>query len=293
MDNRMIADSTGLPPMNLPRVLRYQRLLAFPLLWGCMAMAQGQESSVPLVPDSSRGWDAALGMNLSRGPAYLGSSETKTRLSPGFFLRYGRISLTNSSGFATRRANDVVRGLGVDLSRSDRVKVSLGLRFDGGRSQGDSAVLQGLGDVKSTVRARLGLTWKFADHWQLGAAWSVDAFGRGGGNYADLSLTQEHRWSHDTAWSWGAAFTVAGGRYMQSYFGITAEQAARSGYREYHPGTGLRDASLYASIRSELDDHWVALGGIGLSRVLGPAADSPLTTRRSNMGVNAGLAWRF
>lgn len=289
----MIADSTGPPPMKLPLVLPLPRLLAWPLLCGCLAAAQAQETPIPLSPDSSRVWDAALGMNLSRGPAYLGSSETKTRLTPGFFVRYGRFSLTNSSGFATRRADDVVRGLGVDLSRSERVKISLGLRFDGGRSEGDSEALRGLGDVKSTVRARVGLTWKLDERWRLGAAWTIDAFGRGGGNYADFSLTQEHRWSPSTTWSWGGAFTVAGTRYMQSYFGITAEQAARSGLREYHPATGLRDASLYASMRSELGDHWVGLAGIGFSRVLGPAADSPLTTRQNNVGVNAGLAWRF
>ena len=70
------------------------------------------------------------------------------------FVRYGRFTITNSSGFVTRRADDVVRGLGFDALRSEQVRVSLALRFDAGRSEGTSDALKGQGDIKPTVRAR-------------------------------------------------------------------------------------------------------------------------------------------
>jgi outer membrane scaffolding protein for murein synthesis (MipA/OmpV family) len=35
------------------------------------------------------------------------------------------------------------------------------------------------------------------------------------------------------------------------------------------------------------------LAGAGATRLLGPAASSPLTTSRNGWGINAGLAWRF
>jgi len=45
--------------------------------------------------------------------------------------------------------------------------------------------------------------------------------------------------------------------------------------------------------RTELSKEWFALGGISASRLMGPAADSPLTTLRNGMTATVGLAWRF
>ncbi len=238
-------------------------------------------------------WEGAIGVNVSHGAAYQGGDEVRTRLHPGFFLRYGRFTLTNSSGYVTRRADDVFRGLGVDLSGSDSLRVNLALRFDAGRSEGSASALGGLGDIKPTVRARLSASQKLPDGWRLGAAWSVDAFGRGGGNFGDVSVGREQRWSPDTVWSWGGSLSAAGDRYMQTYFGISAEQAARTGYPVYAPNAGLRDVALFANLRSELSPRWLALGGISASRLLGPAAASPLTTSRNGWGLTAGVAWRF
>jgi outer membrane scaffolding protein for murein synthesis (MipA/OmpV family) len=86
---------------------------------------------------------------------------------------------------------------------------------------------------------------------------------------------------------------VAGDRYLQTYFGVSPEQAARTGYPVYTPPFGLRDLSLAASLHSELGPHWVALGGLTVTRLLGPAADSPLVRKPSSLRVTAGLAYRF
>ena len=238
-------------------------------------------------------WEGAIGPNLSYAPAYAGAQDHRTKLVPGFFLRWGRVTLTNSSGFVTRRSDDVVRGLGLNLSPSDRIRVNLALRFDAGRSASDSPALAGLGNVRSTVRVRLSGSWLLGDGWRLGSGLSVDAAGRGGGGFADLSIVREQRLSSATTWSWGSSVAVASSGYMRSYFGVNPEQAARTTYPLYAPGAGLRDAAVFANIRSELGPRWVALGGIGASRLLGPAASSPLTQKPTGWGINGGVAWRF
>lgn len=248
---------------------------------------------VPAPAPSSTKWEGAIGPIVSHNPAYQGADQATTKVTPGFFIRYGRLTVTNTGGFVTRRADDVLRGLGLDLSRSDRVRVGLQLRYDRGRQEDSADALKGLGDVKSTVRLRLGATWRFDDGWRIGAGWSLDAFARGGGNLGDLGVSREQRLSPDTVWTWGATLNAAGDRYMQSYFGVSEDQAARTGYPVYEAKAGLRDVSLTAGFRTDLSHDWLAIGGIGVSRLLGPAAASPLTKQPTTWGINAGLAWRF
>ncbi len=238
-------------------------------------------------------WEGAIGLNLSNRPEYSGAAARGTKLTPVLFLRYGRFTITNASGFVTRRNDDVVRGLGVDLFNTERLRVNLALRFDAGRSESTSGALAGLGDIKPTVRARLNLGWRLDEHWRLGGSWSADAFGRGGGNYGDLSVGYERRLSPATTMGVGASLGLAADRYLQTYYGVSAEQSARSGYPRYEPGNGLRDVAMSVNLRTELDRHWVMLGGLGASRLLGPAADSPYAPKASGWSASLGLAYRF
>jgi MipA family protein len=61
----------------------------------------------------------------------------------------------------------------------------------------------------------------------------------------------------------------------------------------YKAGNGLRDVSASLNLRTELDSHWLLLGGIGATRLLGPAADSPYTPKDGNWSASLGLAYRF
>lgn len=257
------------------------------------ALAQVPEPELAAPPPPQTRWEGAVGLISSYAPTYQGAADTRIKLHPGFFLRYGRFTITNASGFVTRRADDVMRGLGVDLANNDRLRVNLALRYDGGRAESTDPALAGLGDIKPTVRARLSAGWRFDDGWRAGFSWSVDAFGRGGGNLGDISFGRELRLSPATVWNFGASLSAAGDRYMQTYYGISEEQAARTAYPVYTPGAGLRDLSLSTGFRTELSERWLLLGGVGASRLIGPPVDSPLTKSVNGWGMNVGLAWRF
>ena len=309
MDNRITPILPTRHPMR-PAVLALATLLPLAAPWARgqdgMAAVPAAAASAPAgepaaasaaapataADDAPGDWEGAIGAILRYGPEYPGSDLRGTSATTSFFVRYKRFSISNGGGFVTRRADDVLRGVGLDLSRSERTRVGLQLRLDRGRNDGSSAGLQGLGDVRATLRARLAATWRL-DGWRVGGGWSVDALGRGGGNLGDFGIGHEQRLSPDTVWSWGVTLTAAGDRYMQSYFGVTPEQSARSGYPVYEAGAGLRDITLALGFRSELTPRWVALGGVSRTRLLGPAADSPLTTEPNTWGLSGGLAWRF
>ena len=235
----------------------------------------------------------AVTLSVQSGPDYLGARERGLSVRPGFFLRWGRLSVSSGGSWAARRQDTELSGLGYDLTHSDTFDATLGLRMDSGRSESDSPALAGMGNIKRTIRGRIGADWRFSPGWQLSGSWTIDAFGRGGGNLGELRLRHEWQLSPMLTLTSGAALTVAGDRYMQTYFGVTPEQSARSGYPVYSPSLGLRDLQLYTALRYDVGEHWVLTGGPGLTRLLGPASRSPLTQRKQTWNISAGAGYRF
>lgn len=263
---------------------------------GGTAPAVEAPAEAPAPPPPERhDWEGAIALNTSYGPTYQGSGGSGVRLTPGFFVRWGRFSISSAGGFVSRRSDDIIRGLGVDLKRTDRVRVSLSGRYDGGRDESRDPALAGMGDIKPTLRLRLGGSWQVHQDWRIGFGWSVDAFGRGGGNWGEVNVGREYRLTPSTTWTWGTSLAAAGDRYMQTYYGVTPEQSANTGgrYPVYEPNAGLRDVTATIGLRTEFNASWVGIVGAGASRTLGPAAKSPLVTERNGWSVNGGLAYRF
>lgn len=254
-----------------------------------LALGAPVAASAATSPD----FDGALSLMVVQGPEYLGARKSSSSVRPGFFLRYGRVTVSASGGFAAAKRQGESRGLGIDVSRSDDLDVDLGLRVDGGRDESDSDALAGMGNVKRTVRARLAAEWRFAKDWKLGGSWTVDAFGRGGGNLGEATLRRDWHVGDRYTYTAGGGLTIAGDRYMQTYFGVTPEQSARSGYPVYTPKFSVRDVSAFVAVRAELGLRWVVIGSIGYSRLLSDAADSPLAQRDGWFGATAGLGYRF
>ncbi len=166
-----------------------------------------QGSGGPCWP-ANTDWEGAVGLTLGYGPAYVGSDDYNIGLKPALYLRYGRFSLSSGAGFATRRADQVLRGLGVDLWSTERLRVSLAARLDNGRSESSSPALAGMGDVDGTLRARVSGTWKLDEAGKLGAAASIDALGRGQGTTGEVSFAREQPLTPDTVWTWGGSLTL-------------------------------------------------------------------------------------
>ncbi len=252
----------------------------------------GTADTAKLSPAAST-WDRVLGLSASYRPRYPGAARSALKTEPAFYLRYGRFTITNASGFAPRRTEAVPRGLGVDVLRGDRLAASVSLRYDAGRSEHGSAAYAGLGNIPKTLRARMALSWDFKGPWRLGAAWNADVAGRGNGGVGDVSGGWEKHLDDRTTLSLSASVSVGDAHYMQAYYGITPEQSARSVYPAYRARAGWRDAGVGLGLRRDLDRDWVAVAGISATRLLGAAAGSPITNSRNGWGISSGLGWRF
>ncbi|AMK20294.1 MULTISPECIES: MipA/OmpV family protein [Sphingobium] len=83
------------------------------------------------------------------------------------------------------------------------------------------------------------------------------------------------------------------GKYMRSYFGVTAEESLRSGLAAYRPGGGLRDVGAGATLGYRLSRRWGLIARAGANRYLGDAGDSPIVEEGSKVQAIAGLALSF
>ena len=238
-------------------------------------------------------FEGAVGLVMDYKPAFSGSNDKRIRPHLAGFLRYGRFTITGAGGFTTSRLDDVERGLDAELVRRAGLRVNLALRVDQGRRESTNAQLAGMGNIRPTVRTRLNLRTEPAPNWGLGLAGSVDSLGRGGGYSVDAGISRTFIIDARQRISLGAGLTLGGARYMQTWYGVSEQQSAASGYPVYKAGAGLRDVGTSVTWRIEVNPQWAGFTSLGIGRLLGPAADSPLTRQRSSVSLTAGIARRF
>jgi outer membrane protein len=211
----------------------------------------------------------------------------------GFYLRYKRLSVSNTSSFAIRRNDDVFRGLGLDMVNDGRWRFNLGLRLDRGGRASDLASLNGHDRIRATVRLRASATYRLNPEWSVGTGWTADLLERGGGQTMDIGASREKALGPRLHWAVGIGLNAADSRFQRTYFGIDASRAAASGLPLYAPGSGLMNASVGTTVRMDISRSWVAFTGVSAMQRLGPQRDSPLVTWSRNWGVSAGIARRF
>jgi outer membrane scaffolding protein for murein synthesis (MipA/OmpV family) len=79
-----------------------------------------------------------------------------------------------------------------------------------------------------------------------------------------------------------ALVSYASDDYMETYFGVNAENSVRSNLPghdalpEYKADAGIRDVGLLAVLQYNLNNNWGLSGLLKYSCLIGDAADSPL-----------------
>jgi outer membrane protein len=90
--------------------------------------------------------------------------------------------------------------------------------------------------------------------------------------------------------------TWANDRYNETYFGIDASNAARSGLAEYEAQGGIKDVGLSLDATYMWTANWGITGSIGVTQLVGDAADSPIVddAGSATQGVAAlGVVYSF
>jgi outer membrane protein len=93
-----------------------------------------------------------------------------------------------------------------------------------------------------------------------------------------------------------ASATYATDNYNETYFGIDADNAARSGLAAYKAEGGFKDVGLMVNANYALNQSWGLTGLVGYKQLIGDAADSPIVDKEGSAGqmmVGAGVSYSF
>ncbi|MGF6767859.1 outer membrane protein [Paraburkholderia sp. GAS199] len=94
----------------------------------------------------------------------------------------------------------------------------------------------------------------------------------------------------------GLGATWASGGFNTTYFGVTADDASRSGLPAYSPSSGVEQVTSWLACIYQIDKSWYAGALVYYQRLNGPAADSPIVVQRgtrNQLTFGAGVAYAF
>jgi len=246
--------------------------------WQYSSGIQLQRLFEPTIPQ----WQVELGLGAQYAPVFDGLSRYQAQPGPAIDIRYKDIAFASSG-----------EGVGVNLFSFRHVRFGAAVTYDLGRSPHlDGADLSGLGTIHPAPEIKIFAGYALAKAFPL--VIRVDArkqIGATNGYIGDAGAYLPMPGSSQVfAWFVGPTVTLADSRYMNAYFGISQEQAAHTRYHQYKASAGFKSAGLGVSADYFVTPHVIiALNG-AFNRLLGSAANSPITrTKYEAVGSIAAL----
>lgn len=195
-----------------------------------------------------------------------------------------------------RNINDI--GLGLLNFGGFSAGPAVGYRFD--REEDDGRLLRGLGDVDGGFLVGGFARYDFKlSNWQ-----ETKAYGRVSyltqvsgdedtGGILRLQGGVDSKLAPSLFLKSFAAVEFADDDYMQTYFGVTAAQSARSGLGQFSPDAGAKSFHIGTTAEYEFAPTWTVTAGIEYARLIGDAADSPVVEQEDYVIGRLGLSKAF
>ncbi|GLQ11439.1 MltA-interacting MipA family protein [Devosia yakushimensis] len=234
-----------------------------------------------VAPKQGPGIIVELGLGVGVEPAYEGASDYTVVFSP--IVEVEKLTIPGL--------------INVNKTRGG-LSISPAMDFVSERISGDHDWLAGLNDVDATYApgVRIGYEMELTDglSGELYAKLQY-AFGGAEDFLGAVGANLSWRLTPQLTLTGGPALSFAGDDYMNTYFGVTADESNATGGRlaAYQAEGGPKSASLSVSAKYEIiTDTFVTLSA-SYRQLLGSAADSPIVEEESQFTVGLGLSRRF
>ncbi|MGH8319810.1 MAG: MipA/OmpV family protein [Steroidobacteraceae bacterium] len=235
----------------------------------------------PTIPQ----WDVILGVATSTKPVYSGASQYEAAFGPVVNIRY-RDRAFLSSG----------EGLGVNLLSGKQYRVSLAVGLDLGRPMAlHYATLHGLGDIPRAPFFKLAGSYVISRRFPILLRTDIRKIvGGAAGLVGDFEVyTPLPGSSRRFVMFAGPSVTLADRTHLQTLYGISARQAMASGYPIFTAHGGLQSAGFGFSATRFFTPHVLANTNLAVSELLGSAASSPLSERKTQATLTLSVAYRW
>jgi len=233
----------------------------------------------PLPPGQDGG---RLGLAVVSGTQYRGSDERRTQVFPAIDYQW------HNGWFA-----GVANGIGYNASRRPELQYGARLTADFGRDESRSEALRGMGSIDPQAELGLFFNRLWAPGWGLTSSLRQGSGNQRQGVVLDLGGFHSLPLGPRSRLGLGAGVHWVNADYMQEYFGVTAAQAARTGYAVSLPGAGWRNVNVNLGLTHRLDARTLLVAGLTRSTLLGAARDSVLTRESSSTSGVLALSYAF
>jgi outer membrane protein len=264
------------------------------LLAGSVA-SLGTASPAAAEPEAGR--SITLGGSVIVKPKYEGSDEHEYIPIPIIVPRFSDTPGEDQSTFKKFRKRVNFRGLDdirIRVLGGERLQLGAVTGYITNRDQNDGDQLRGWGDVEGGLV--LGAYSGFSvGAIQFDAAILEKVTGDESGFEMRFGVETTQQLTERTTVVARIGTTFGSEDYMQTYFGVTPTQAARSkaGLPVYFADAGIKDVFLAVGATVDLNDRWLLKAGGRYGRLLGEAADSPVIETENQLSGVLGLGYRF
>ncbi|MEM8499256.1 MAG: MipA/OmpV family protein [Pseudomonadota bacterium] len=239
--------------------------------------------------DASNGWHFDVGAGFEYEPSYPGSDKYSTE--PDVFAR---------AMYRTDKGHRYFISLGevgAVFSLSDRTQFQMFLEYEEERETDDDDTLVGLNEVDATIEGQFMLARRYGNFSAYAIAQPDLTGDANKGLVWFLGASYDHLF-RDGEWRLGSTLDVSGAdsEHMITEFGVTSQEAARTGYAQYQPSSGLKSATWGISAEYWLNPDLSILGSIETEFYFSEAANSPLIAefgRRTGIEARVLLRWTF
>lgn len=219
-----------------------------------------------------------LGAGVGFGPRYSGSDQNtgSAALMFDYAMQNGfYISSLRGIGYGGTAGDfSYSAALGYRSGRKD----SDGGRFSGG---GGSNFLRGMGEIKGSATTMLGVGYNLTERVNLHAMLELPLSQRDNGKALHVGIIGSLLDQPGDKLSLGTRASFGDGKYTQTYYGVTDQQSASSGFAAYRPKSGLYAVHTDLTWEHRFDATWSLVTVAGVTSLSGDAAKSPIVKRKT------------
>jgi MipA family protein len=234
-----------------------------------------------LTPAQSEDINWTVGAGVGAAPDYEGSEDYKPVPIPYVKMDYGEFygELRPSMRALQLRGNVVP-------SRS--IQAGPVINYRGERDDVDNKRVDDLKKIDAAVELGAFAGYVFHNGVRKGTAAGINVQGAAdvSGTYDGflIQLGADYTTPINDAWqvSGRLSSTFADSNYMSTYFGIDRNDSNRSGLKEYDADAGFKDVGLTLGVDYRFAKNWMLGTSVGFTRLIGDAADSPVTDDEGN-----------
>lgn len=230
-------------------------------------------------------WQIRLGAAGSVRPRYDGANDYYLLAGPTIDIRYRDLAFFSTG-----------EGLGWNAIFTDHWRAGLALTYDlGRREKKDHDHLAGMGNIGMAAETKIFAEYVVSKSFPMVIRANIRRqFGGANGWVGDVGAYMPlPGFSEKFFWFVGPAVTFADSAYMNRWFGVTAEQSARSGYPQHRAGAGIKSYGGGISAMWFFNKHWFATADFGVAALVGDAKNSPVVQRTTNLTGDVSVVYQF